>query len=271
MSYVPHALSDALVDRLRRSSARATTHTQLAKAIPQPWLATVASASGESLLRYPQEVSFGSPVAYWRLGDANSTAVDASGNGRTGTYVAPVAYGTSGALAINLSSDADDAVTFAGGHLSVAHHASLSFAAAADFTIELWIRTSQSTSFPASVIDKATGGVFPYRLRLVSAGAIEAARSDGTNTPTLTSGALNDNAWHYVVFTKSASTLALQVDQGTEQTTTDTTSASTDTTATLTIGGAGLAASLDEIAVYPSALSAQVRTRHWNAAKGVAM
>lgn len=264
-------VSAELAARLLRSETRATTAAQMAAMLPQDQLATMLRPPAPILLRYPDEVVIDGAVAYWRLGEsAGTAAADTTGNGRAGVLSGAVVLGTAGALVANMPADLDTAATFTGGQLSVAHHSSLSFDAEQDFSLEWWLRSTQSAGFPASVVDKSAGGVFPYRLRLVSGGAIEAARSDGTSTPALTSAPLTDDAWHYVVFFKSGATLGLHVDAGPATTVADTTTAA-GTTVPLVIGSAALAASLDEVAVYPSALSADLRSRHWNAGLGVAV
>ncbi len=49
---------------------------------------------------YSASVLADSPLAYWRLGEASgTTAADASGNGRTGSYLNTPTLGAAGALA----------------------------------------------------------------------------------------------------------------------------------------------------------------------------
>lgn len=262
-------LTTEIVDHLRGSETAASLPVQLTAALGQPDVQTSYTLSPTSLLQYPMEALRDGARGYWRLGESSGTvAADASTNGFHGTYVAPVTLGSPGALAAALASDVNTAVTFAAaGSLTIPHQGLLNFATG-NFTVELWIDTTQSSGLPANIVDKTTGGVFPYRLRLVAGGFVEAARSDGTATATLTSSLrVDDDAWHYVAFSRSGTTLSLVIDQAAPVTTTDTTT-SPSSAADITVAG-GLVATLDELAIYGSALSDTLRTRHYSAAKGI--
>lgn len=89
------ALIASYSTRAQVSTTRATT-----------WNTLKAVTHGNS---YVAEVLADSPIVYYRLGDSGSTMVDASGNGRDGTYTA-VTLGTAGLLA----GDPDTAATFDG-------------------------------------------------------------------------------------------------------------------------------------------------------------
>lgn len=75
---------------------------------------------------------------------------------------------------------------------------------------------------------------YPYQIQMMSSSAgfsIQADRSNGGATVTVTSSALSANAWHHVLYTKSGSTVKLYVDGTVQQTNTD----ATDTTPDLPI------------------------------------
>jgi hypothetical protein len=81
-----------------------------------------------------------SPALYWRLGEsAGTTAADASGNGRTGTYTGTFTLAQTGALA----SDADKAVLLSGGSGRVASTYQL-FVTGGKFTVALWAKASSA-------------------------------------------------------------------------------------------------------------------------------
>ena len=80
-----------------------------AQDVSDPVTITATSSGGGT--GYSQTVLADSPRAYWRLGEASGTsAADASGNGRTGSYVASPTLGVPGAL----TGDSNTAVGFNG-------------------------------------------------------------------------------------------------------------------------------------------------------------
>lgn len=263
-------ITSEILDRLRNSETGATANVQLNSALAQPLVPTVYTLNtATELLQYPMEVLRDGARGYWRLGEPlGPTANDASTNARHGTYAGTLLFGVSGALTAAMASDVNTAVTFsAGASLTIPHNALFGFAIG-NFTIELWINTTQSTSLPATVVDKTAAGVFPYRLRLVAGGFMEAARSDGSATATLTSSLpVDDGEWHYVLFRRNGSTLSLAIDEEAAQTTADTTTAP-NSTADILIAD-GLMGTLDELAIYGSALTDEQRVRHWSAAQGI--
>jgi hypothetical protein len=93
-------------------------------------LSPSSSATGS----YHDTVLTDSPRAYWRLGEASGTsAADASGNNRTGSYQNAPTLGAQGALA----GDANSAVGFNGADefVNVPYNAALN---PASFTVEAW-------------------------------------------------------------------------------------------------------------------------------------
>lgn len=263
-------MSPELRARMARGENRATTTMQLSGALPPSTVSTVMSGTPMPLyLRYANEVVFDGAVAYWRLGEsAGPTAFDRTANAHHGTFTGSVVFGVEGALVPNIPAEANTAVSLGGGYFTVPHHPSLSPVATNDFSVELWFHCVQDSGFPASIVDKSDVGAFPYRLRLVAGKAVEAARSDGTNTPTLTSAYLGYGTWHYILFTKIGPTLSLTVDEATISTA-DTTTGTTATTVPLVIGSPELAATLDEVAIYNVGLTAQLAARHRTTAKGL--
>lgn len=92
-------------------------------------------------MAYADEVLADSPLVYWRLGESSGTsAVDASGNGRHGTYAGPT-LGATGLLA----GDLDTAASFDGSNDMVSIAYDSSWMAPAAFTAEAWFKPSRVT------------------------------------------------------------------------------------------------------------------------------
>ena len=113
------------------SDGGAETHTISANA-QAAYTATYTPQSGGT--GYSATVLADSPAAYWRLGEASgTTAADASGNGRAGSYLNTPTLGQPGAL----SGDANTAVAFNGTneYVQVPYAGPLN---PATFTVEAW-------------------------------------------------------------------------------------------------------------------------------------
>lgn len=194
---------------------------------------------------------------------------DSSGNGIFGEYVGVPTLGVVGAIVANVPGEEDTAAQFDGVNdkVDVASSSLINFNFNDAFTVELWIKT---TATSGAVLAKGSAP-YPYRLELV-AGALSASRSDGTNTPVVASAALNNNAWHYITFSSDGTTLTIQVDNTTAVTVPDTTTSTTTNTTGVEIaalnGGSFLAATLDEIAIYPIVLTGGQRSTHYLAGIG---
>lgn len=146
---------------------------------------------------------------------------------------------------------------------------SLGRAVGADFTWEMWLRTTQLPGAALRLLEQASAGVFPYRLELLPGGTLRASRSDGTLTATVDSvQVVNDDVWHYVTAYKAGAVFGLSVDANTPATTTDTLVGSTTLAVDGTVAGDGFAGAIGELALYPTALSATQRARHLAAAAG---
>jgi PKD repeat protein len=222
---------------------------------------------------YTTAVSADSPVLQWRLAEGSgTTAADASGNNRPGTYVGTVQRNRPSAL----NTDTNAAVGFDGGTGRV-EAAALTGLPTAAISAEMWVKTS----------DQKNSGLISYAV---------AANSDEfhvTNPDSLTVAvvgtrvdtgvAVNDNQWHHVVATWSndTGTVNLYVD-GTPRYSlagVRTGGALTDGGTMVigqeqdTVGGGfdssqALQGQLDEVALYPVALSAARVAEHHLAAQG---
>ena len=112
---------------------------------PRVWLfgltlTLVAAAFGGGVAAaantYSTVVQGSGPAGYWRLGDTSTTAADASGNGRNGTYSGQTTVGAAGAV----TGDTNTAVVFgtSSGVATVADAAALRLNGS--FSIELWAK-----------------------------------------------------------------------------------------------------------------------------------
>lgn len=216
---------------------------------------------------YDVEVLADSPLAYYRLGESSGTSmVDASGNGRNGTYTG-VTLGASGAL----SGDTDTAITLAGASTS---YASVPFAAwmsPAAVTLEAWVK---STSTDAVVFGTMQTFGQPYYLRISSTlGLYFAARTSGGDSWANNTGqTVRDGNWHHIVGTFTPGTIKAYLDGALVATNTGGAYANSLIAATsdLAIGrrGNGLyfGGQVDEVAIYGTALSATRVAAHYAAA-----
>jgi RHS repeat-associated protein len=229
--------------------------------------ATTVSASSV----YESAVLADSPSAYYRLGESSgSTAADDSGNGNNATYDATVTYGVTGAL----SGDSDTAIHGDGSHTPVTGSDSWTPTGASSWTVEGWIKSSStSAKMLASWGDGSVNGHAIY-FYMLDATHLQVSWSAGTNTFT-TTASLSDGNWHYLTFTFDGTIIDSYVDGN--ATLWDTYAGTAPSTMNLThtgsswgIGGSGLqsTAPLDEVAVYPSTLSAGRINAHWAAGIG---
>src|SRR5262249_20602336 len=117
---------------------------------------------------YQTEVLADTPLAYWRLGDTSgTTATDASGNGRHGTYQNSPTLNQTGALV----GDANGSVLLNGStqYVSVADVAAFGTAAV---SAEGWVFLTAPVAGPSPVLNRRTspGNVGGFTLELGGAG-----------------------------------------------------------------------------------------------------
>jgi hypothetical protein len=130
-------------------------------------------------------------------------------------------------------------------------------------SVSVWIKTTQNPASATPIIQKWSGtGGYPYALMLNNGGTVSFSASDGTNTPTASSGAttINDGQWHLVtgVRTKSGQ-MKTFIDGSPKNSTTDNTGTSTSSSAigvaNRSGGAAYLNGSVDEVKIFNTALS----------------
>ena len=211
-----------------------------------------------------------SPRGYWRLGEAGgSTAADFSG-GNPGAYQGGVALGAPGAIA----GDTNTAAHFDGvdDKVSMGDPASGALDFADDFSAEAWIKTSVNGE--RAFLSKRPSVGSLWQLTVTDdgghVGEIRVNASTGTMREVYGPPVrVDDGAWHHVVaaFDRDAG-ITVHVD-GVSRFTAATTIGSIDNTGPFLVGkstGYGyFSGEIDEVAVYPTALSAARVQAHYSA------
>jgi Concanavalin A-like lectin/glucanases superfamily/Bacterial Ig-like domain len=226
---------------------------------------TITSAQSPPQTPYKDAVLADGAVAYWRLGESSGTsAADESANANTATYTGGVALGQPGALA----ADQDTAASFDGVNdaLSAPDAPSLDLSTGA--TIETWVKRAKSGW--QVVVGKPGNGQSRfenYALWFDSSDYLRAFFGNGVTYSSISSSVPMDTNWHYVVATYDNATIRLYVD-GTLNTTASGSIALTPNTQPMNVGrdqssSYFFGGRLDEVAVYPTALTAARVGRHY--------
>jgi len=221
---------------------------------------------------YAALVLAGTPVAYYRLDDTGTTMADSSGNHEDAAYstAGNVTHGVKGALA----SDPDKAVSSTGGTNPVGSLASASFLPSGNSarTIEAWYRSTDTTrqavvGYGAAARSRAFGMAVAPNQVVIDVYLGEIFFSTGTKN-------LDDGKWHYLVVTYDGTKGAAYADGKplSQQSSSATLPLDTASPSTLFVGGwldsvknAKLDGSVDEVAIYPTALSKSTVAAHFNA------
>lgn len=210
---------------------------------------------------YSAEVLIDEPVAYYRMNEPSGQPQDSSGNANHTTVTGGTpTYGVAGPI---LSDPTNTAITFDGvnENFTAPDHATLDFADV--FTYEAWIKRTAADPSEFSIVEKGTNAgsleLNNNNLMLGSAGIAVIVESNVS---------ISDTLWHHVVATKNGATCKLYID-GVDRTgtVTNTTCVSTATALTIASGGGNFfIGSIDEVAVYPTALTAARVLAHYQAA-----
>lgn len=211
---------------------------------------------------YPAVVLEDAPSAYYRMGEASGNIQDSSGNALHGSVVGPTpVYAQPGALA-----GSDTAILLAGGaYFDVPDDPLLDPGDV--FTLEAWVIRGAAGALQTIFSKGANGYAFGFTstntLRLFKDYVSVIAAS------TITISA--DGLYHHVVATKSGATVKIYID-GVDVTGGVTNSTITATALALRIGRRtggeeSMNGTLDELAIYPTALSAARVLAHYAAGR----
>lgn len=213
------------------------------------------------------------PTAWYRLGElSGTTTADSSRFGNAaGTIAGGITKGVTPATngGWNGAMQSDGA---SGSNITIPSSTYINYNRGHDFSVEFWFRYTGSGDF--SVMEKWSGASkYPFAFRTGGSNTdLRFGRYDGTNNPTVSASGvtLNDGNWHHVVGVVSGTIMLLYIDGMLNGQVTDTTTTETGSSDPLTLlnrggGGHGLPGALDEVAIYPYALSATRVRAHYMA------
>lgn len=222
---------------------------------------------------YRQLVIDDGAALFLRLGDAlaSATAADSSGNGHTGTVFGGVTFGQATPMP-----DGDTAALLNGttGYISVPHAAGIT--PTGDFSVECLLKASPS-SLDVPLVQKFSGGAHAFDGFLLSLNgdAISPGKVNLWTGQSWVHGntRVDDGQWHHVVAVLVGSNVKFYIDGALDATTTPTTPSLGDTHA-LEVGRrfdspAYAAVTIDEVALYLSALTSTQIRRHYLAGQWV--
>ncbi|HYT09961.1 MAG TPA: LamG-like jellyroll fold domain-containing protein [Mycobacteriales bacterium] len=252
-----------------------STHTYRVRVV-DPWNNTVTSATSSPVTvtstapsGYVSDVIGDGAVKYWRLGEASgSTAYDWAGFDDA-TYGAGVAHGASGAL------PDDRASTFDGSGTGFAVSGSR-IGGPATFSVEAWVNTTSTSGGKIVGFGDSpsnTSSNYDRHVYMDNAGKIWFGVYPGGVRTVTSPSSYNDGQWHDVVATLSGTGMALYVDG--KRVGQDGNAGAQGYSGYWRIGGdnlngwpnqpasAFLAGSIDDVAVYPAALSMTQVQKHY--------
>lgn len=208
---------------------------------------------------YRSVVLSDNPVSYWRLGESSGAVAADELGVNNGTYAASgVALGGAGAIA----SDTNTAATFSGtSGVSIPDSASLHFSSA--MTFEVWVNptttgriaTKSATGGPDWFLNLETGNKFRFAV----------ADTGFVNHFSPFSAAVALYSWHHVAGVYDGAHVRLYVDsvEQTPATAASITINNNNGALQLAETGGSLAGTIDEVAVYNTALSAARILAHY--------
>lgn len=254
----------ALATGAHSFAVRASDPTGNVDATPATWSWRIPS--------YDEVVRADAPRAWWRLGEpaGASTARDATGQGYDAAY-RTVGLGQPGAIA----GDADRSVWFGSAEAAVdaGDRDGLDFDTS-DFTVEAWVRT---THYTGVIAGKHDGRRRNWRLSIgySAHGTVSMLIDDGSGLREFKGPAVtvSDGKWHHVAAVVDRDVgVRIYVD-GAEQLAPGATTGSLANRAPFQIAHSYLSGEfmgeLDEVAVYPSALSPDRVRTHWQSGASI--
>lgn len=237
-----------------------------------PLSAQIQVTTGSAPGAYPAAVRADGANTYWRLGDTFAAAADSSAGNRMGLpYGGPRIGGVAGAL----TGDSNRAASFDGTDDFV--YAPQRISAPSVYSAEAWFRTDTTSGGKIfgfgngqprrNATSPGLSSTYDRHVYMTNSGQlIFGVWASGAARTVVSAEAYNDNAWHHVVATQGASGMALFVDG--VRVASNTVTANQVSTGSWRIGGDSVTASwpnaptsryfsgsIDEFAVYPTALS----------------
>lgn len=219
-------------------------------------------------MSYEDEVLADNPVGYWQLDElSGTTASDSSGNGRDGTYQGTYTLGQDGVTPGGYG------VQFNGGSVQINDDDVWSASTTGELTVEGWIRSSDTNG---SLVSKGAGSNYEWDIHRGSGGVGTFKVGNLTTDTGLGSfsfGALSSTTASHLVATIDGTSVVVykngvQTDSGTLS------GSPSNGTAKVVIADRGdsgepLVGFVDEVAVYPTALSAAQVAAHYGAASAI--
>jgi RHS repeat-associated protein len=218
------------------------------------------TVSGSST--YASTVQADGPSVYYRLSETSGTMVaDSSGNGRSGVPYGSYALGAAGAL----PNDTDVGINLTGGAVTQSLAGAGLPTGNAPRSMEAWFKTTST----GPIMWYGNGQTVQlFDLKVIRSNQLQLATFNNDKNFT-TPYAIGNGMWHYVVVTYDSTTLTLYLDGQFLGTATFGGALSTVPDANgLLLGNDAwnvLQATLDEVAVYPKALTASQVAAHFAA------
>ncbi|HET6694917.1 MAG TPA: LamG domain-containing protein, partial [Gaiellaceae bacterium] len=253
-----------------RSPAAAFHWTVVALVLAAVALTVGPAAAPAAMSTYREDVLSDGPSGYWRLGEGSGTLADDEASTNNGTYQNGPTLGQTGALL----ADANTAVSFDGVNdiVSVPHSASLN--ATSGVTIEAWVKRTKTGAWQNILAKPGNGAVAAqnYALWINTTNQPVAFFGNGSSSVGAYAPAIDTN-WHHIVATYDNATAKVYID-GVLRVSTSSSIQLSANTQPLLIGRTTdniriFGGTLDEVAVYPSALSAARIQAHYTAATSV--
>jgi hypothetical protein len=238
-----------------------------------PERAGTASSAGTAFATYREEVIADGPHSYWRLGEATGPAAADETGTNPGTYAAGVALGRPSPL----TTEPDTSASFDGvdDYALVPDSATLDMTTAV--TLEFWARRSAVTSRWEAVVGKPGDGrsrLENYAVWLNTNDSYYAYFGNGSSYVSVRTSAVKDRLWHHVVAIHDGSAIRIYLD-GVLKESKPVTLRLTANANPLNIGRASnntsfFTGQLDEVAIYPTALSPERIAEHFAKGDGAA-
>lgn len=227
----------------------------------------IVRAMGRRGGAYSAAVLADSPLAYWRLGEASGNFADSSGNGRTATKAGTITHDVNSLLP---SDKSNRAISLAGaGWASGAANVNPTA-----ITLEAWVRFTSLATGPSIVYrDTGVAGNRIFQFRVESTGEIRLTiwtTGGGPFTASSATGVIAINTTYHVAATYNNANMIVYVNKTAVKTQAQTGNLASGTGSYWfgadTAAGHAVSGTIDEVAIYPTALSSARISAHYDAA-----